>query len=77
MDLGTTDRMAAAYEIMNALVGFRPRPGLTVRQYAIAVAALAEGCVLRNRVDAEQMNCIGIHTMPTKRQRTSDSRSTV
>ena len=64
--LSATDRMAGAYEMVNKLVGFRPRPGLTVRQYAIAVAALAEGCVLRNRVDAAQMTGIWRSSGPNK-----------
>ena len=56
--LSATAQMADVYERVMALVGFRPRPGLTVRQFAIAVAALTEGCVLRNRVDTEEMKGI-------------------
>jgi hypothetical protein len=45
-------------------VGYRIRPGLTVRQFTIAVAALAEGCVLRERVDSASMNGIRRPTGP-------------
>jgi len=56
--LDVTDQMEAIYSSLLDLLGYRPRLGLTVRQFAIASAALTEGCVLRDRVDSEQMNGI-------------------
>ena len=56
--LDVTDQMAAIYSSLLDLLGFQLRPGLTVRQFAIASAALTEGCVLRDRVDSAQMNGI-------------------
>jgi len=56
--LDVTDQMEAIYRSLLDLLGFRTRPGLSVRQFAIAAAALTEGCVLRDRVDAAQMNNI-------------------
>ena len=56
--LDVTDQMEAIYRSLLDLLGFRPRHGLTIRQFAIAVAALTEGCVLRDRVDGAQMNHI-------------------
>jgi hypothetical protein len=56
--LDVTDQMEAIYSSLLDLLGYRPRFGLTVRQFAIASAALTEGCVLRDRVDSEQMNGI-------------------
>ena len=50
--------MEKIYQATLSIVGFRVRPDLTIRQFTIAVAALTEGCVLRNRVDTEQMNGI-------------------
>lgn len=59
-----TERMEGIYKAGMDFVGYRVRPGLTVRQFTIAVAALAEGCVLRNRVDAANMNGIMRPTGP-------------
>jgi len=59
-----TERMEGIYRAGMDFVGYRVRPGLTVRQFTIAVAALAEGCVLRNRVDAAHMNGIRRPTGP-------------
>ena len=59
-----TERMEEIYQAGLDFVGYRVRPGLTVRQFTIAVAALAEGCVLRNRVDATHMNGIMRPTGP-------------
>jgi hypothetical protein len=59
-----TERMEGIYKAGMDFVGFRVRPGLTVRQFTIAVAALAEGCVLRDRVDAANMNGIMRPTGP-------------
>jgi len=56
--LDVTDQMVTIYSSLLELLGYRARPGLTVRQFAIASAALTEGCVLRDRVDSEQMNGI-------------------
>ena len=59
-----TERMEAIYAAGMDFVGYRVRPGLTVRQFTIAVAALAEGCVLRERVDPSSMNGIRRQTGP-------------
>ena len=61
---GVTERMASVYEAAMDIVGYRVHDGLTIREFAIAVAALTEGCVLRNRVDAKQMNGIMRPTGP-------------
>jgi hypothetical protein len=53
--LDVTDQMEAIY---SSLLGYRLRLGLTIRQFAIASAALTEGCVPRDRVDSEQMDGI-------------------
>ena len=53
-----TERMEGIYQAGMDFIGYRVRPGLTVRQFTIAVAALAEGCVLRDRVDSKHMNGI-------------------
>ncbi len=59
-----TERMEALYQAGLDFVGYRVRAGLTVRQFTIAGAALAEGCVLRDRVDGEHMNGIKRPTGP-------------
>jgi|ERR1700733_3987871 len=59
-----TEHMEAVYRAGMDFVGYRVRTGVTVRQFTIAVAALAEGCVLRNRVDAGHMNGIMRPTGP-------------
>ena len=56
--LDVTEQMEAIYASLLVVLGYRVRSGLTVRQFAIAAAALTEGCVLRDRVDAAQMNGI-------------------
>jgi hypothetical protein len=53
-----TERMEGIYRAGMEFVGYRIRTGLSVRQFTIAVAALAEGCVLRDRVDSVNMNGI-------------------
>jgi hypothetical protein len=53
-----TAQMEAIYSSLLEFIGFRVRRGLTVRQFAIAAAALTEGCVLRDRVDPAGMNGI-------------------
>jgi hypothetical protein len=59
-----TERMEGIYKAGLDFVGYRVRSGLTVRQFSIAVAALAEGCVLRDRVDSAHMNGIMRETGP-------------
>jgi hypothetical protein len=53
-----TTQMEAIYSSLLEFIGYRVRSGLTVRQFAIAAAALTEGCVLRDRVDPVGMNGI-------------------
>ena len=62
--LAMTDRMEAIYQAGLDYVGYRIRDGLTVNHFTIAVAALAEGCALRNRVDATRMRGIMRPTGP-------------
>jgi hypothetical protein len=59
-----TERMERVYQAGMDFIGYRIRPGLTIRQFTIAVAALAEGCVLRDRVDSVHMNGIMRPTGP-------------
>ncbi len=59
-----TERMEGIYTAGLDFVGYRVRPGLTIRQFTIAAAALAEGCVLRDRVDSAHMNGIMRPTGP-------------
>jgi hypothetical protein len=54
----TTEHMERIYASMIDLVGYRLRPDLTMRQFTNAAAALTEGCVMRERVDAPHMNGI-------------------
>jgi len=63
-----TERMERVYQAAMDIVGYRVRPGLTIRQFTIAVAALTEGCVLRNRVDGDQMSGIMRPTGPEGKQ---------
>ena len=63
-----TERMERIYQAGMDIVGYRVRAGLTIRQFTIAVAALTEGCVLRNRVDSGQMSGIMRSTGPGGRQ---------
>jgi len=60
-----TTQMEAIYTSLLEFIGYRIRHGLTVRQFAIAVAALTEGCVLRDRVDPAELNGI---VRPTGRE---------
>jgi len=62
--LAVTERMERIYQAAMDIVGFRVRSGLTIRQFTIAVAALTEGCVLRNRVDGQAMSGIVRSTGP-------------
>ena len=59
-----TRRFVELYAGLAALLGLSLRPGLTVRQFAIAAEALAEGCALRNRVDPSDMSGIVRPTGP-------------
>ena len=59
-----TARMESIYQAGMDFTGYKARPGLTVRQFTIAAAALAEGCALRDRVDAAQMSGIRRSTGP-------------
>jgi len=59
-----TEHMEGIYQAGMDFVGYRIRNGLTVRQFTIAVAALAEGCALRDRVDSVLMNGIKRPTGP-------------
>ena len=63
-----TERMERIYQAGMDIVGYHVRAGLTIRQCAIAVAALTEGCVLRNRVDGKQMSGIMRSTGPGGQQ---------
>jgi len=45
----------AMFEAFLAFLGFRMRAGLTVRHLMIASGAMAEGCALRDRVDADML----------------------
>ena len=56
--LDVTDQMERIYSSLMDVLGYRVCGGVTVRQFAIAAAALTEGCVLRDRVDAAQMSGI-------------------
>jgi hypothetical protein len=43
-----------AYDALAGLLGIRLRDGLTIHQFVVASGALAEGCTLRNRLEASQ-----------------------
>lgn len=47
-----TELYEEVYAALVALLGLRLRPGMSLRHFTIATGALAEGCTLRNRVDA-------------------------
>ena len=53
-----TEQMEGIYTALLGLLGYRLLPGVTTRQFTIAAAALAEGCVFRDQVDSAQMNGI-------------------
>ena len=53
-----TEHMESIYQAGLDFVGYRVRPGLTLRQFTVAAAAMADGCVLRDRVDTAHMNGI-------------------
>jgi hypothetical protein len=59
-----TEQMEGIYQAGMDYLGYRVRSGLTVRQFTIAIAALAEGCVLRDRVDSKHMSGIMRPTGP-------------
>ena len=48
-----TELYEQTYLALFELLGLRIRPPFTIRHFTVAVGALAEGCTLRNRVDAE------------------------
>ncbi len=50
-----THRFVELYAGMASLLGLQLRPGLSLRQFAIAAESLAEGCALRSRVDPSGM----------------------
>jgi hypothetical protein len=51
-----TQQWETIYSATARNLGLRWRDGLTARQFTIAVAALGEGCALRDRVDATSMH---------------------
>jgi hypothetical protein len=53
-----TEQYEELYLALLGVLGLRLRDGLTVRQFTIAVGALAEGCALRDRVDGSHMSGI-------------------
>jgi hypothetical protein len=55
---GFTAHFEQAYRSLAGLLGFRLREPLTMRQFTMAVSALAEGCALRGRVDLASMSGI-------------------
>jgi hypothetical protein len=48
------DLFLNTYRVLSNELGLRMRDRLTLRQFTVAVGALAEGCALRNRVDEDQ-----------------------
>jgi len=50
---GFTRLWEEAYGRLASLLGIRVRPPLTMRQFTVAVGALAEGCSLRQRLDPQ------------------------
>lgn len=54
--------MELTYTSLVDLFGCKLKNERTIHQIAVAIAALAEGCALRNRVDHAQMNGILQHT---------------
>lgn len=46
-----TDRYEAVYSAMAALLGFRLRQPLTIRQFTVVAGALTEGYAVRGRID--------------------------
>jgi hypothetical protein len=59
-----TAHFEKTYLAMADYVGIRLKGPLTIRQFTIAVGALAEGCVLRTRVDADNMEGLRLPTGP-------------
>jgi hypothetical protein len=55
---GFTQLWEGAYTRLAAILGVRIRPPLTVRQFAVAVGALAEGCSLRQRLDPKMQGIL-------------------
>lgn len=48
-----TERYTELYQLGVELIGWRVRPGLSLRDAAVAISALAEGIVLRYQVDPD------------------------
>ncbi len=65
-----TAHFEQAYLAVLAMLGFRLRENLTIRQFTIAVGALAEGCALRGRVDEDSMYGIKRATGPEAEEQT-------
>ena len=61
---GFTAHFEQAYLAVADLLGFRLRAPLTIRQFTMAVSALAEGCALRGRVDLAGLRGIERSTGP-------------
>jgi hypothetical protein len=55
---GFTQLWEDAYAGLAAITGMRPRAPLTVRQFTVAIGALAEGCSLRQRLDPEMVGIV-------------------
>ena len=51
-----TVHMESIYQAGLDFVGYRVRPSLTIRQFTVAAAAMADGCILRDRVDTAHMH---------------------
>jgi hypothetical protein len=53
-----TEHLDGIYQFVLGLVGYRVRPGLTIRQFTISAEALTEGILLRERVNAHHFEGI-------------------
>jgi hypothetical protein len=56
--LSVAEHLDGIYQLVLDLLGFRLRPGLTMRQFTISAEALTEGILLRERVNAEHSDGI-------------------
>jgi hypothetical protein len=65
-----TAHFEQAYLAVLAMLGFRLRESLTIRQLTISVGALAEGCALRGRVDEDSMYGVKRATGPEGEEQT-------
>jgi hypothetical protein len=50
--LSVTEHLDGIYQLILDLLGYRLRPGLTIRQFTISAEALTEGILLRERINA-------------------------